>query len=141
MPHSLDAMHITKNVTESLLGTISNMSDRTKDGTKARYDLKWLGIRKDLQAPDSDDDDDGDDDQTEGTQGHRKRLKRNTVVLPATCFTMSLEELEQFYRCLVGVKFPHGYAGKISRYMDATKKRFTGMPDLNTRCRCISLNT
>ena len=73
-PHSLDMMHITKNVTESLLGTLSNMAEKTKDGTKARYDLKWLGVRGDLYAPDSDDDDD-DADQTEGTQGRRKRVK------------------------------------------------------------------
>ena len=66
-PHNLDMMHIMKNVTESLLGTLSNMSEKTKDGMRARYDLKLLGIRKDLQAPNSDDDDD--DDQTEMTQG------------------------------------------------------------------------
>jgi hypothetical protein len=35
-PHSLDVMHITKNVCESLLGTLLNMPDRTKDGPKAR---------------------------------------------------------------------------------------------------------
>ena len=95
-PHSLDVMHITKNVTESLLGTLSNMPEKSKDGTKARYDLKWLGVRKDLQIPDSDDDDD--DDQTEGTQGRRKRRKKSAVVLPPTCFTMSPEELKQFYK-------------------------------------------
>jgi hypothetical protein len=37
-PHSLDVMHITKNVTESLLGTLCN-SEKSKDGPKARYDL------------------------------------------------------------------------------------------------------
>ena len=31
-----------------------------------------------------------------------------------------------FWR-LLGVNFSHGYAGKISRYLDATKKRFSGM--------------
>ena len=41
-------MHITKNVTESLLGTLLNMPERTKDGPKARHDLKLLGIKKDL---------------------------------------------------------------------------------------------
>ena len=120
-------MHITKNVTESLLGTLSNMTEKTKDGTKARYDLKWLGVRADLHGPNSDDDDDDDANQTEGTQGRRKRVKKNTVVLPATCFTMSPEDLEQFYMCLLGVKFPHGYAGQIRRYLDRTKKRFSGM--------------
>ncbi|KAK1692042.1 hypothetical protein QYE76_008739 [Lolium multiflorum] len=123
-PHSLDVMHITKNVTESLLGTLCN-SEKSKDGPKARYDLKHFGIRKDLQAPDTDDDDD--DDQTEGTQRLRKRAKKNAVQLPAACFTTSPEELEQFFRCLLGVKVPHGYSGNISRYLDVAKKRFTGM--------------
>ena len=118
-------MHIMKNVTESLVGTLLNMPERIKDGPKVRKDLKLLGIKKDLQYLDSDDDDD--DDQTEGTQGRRKRVKKNEVVLRATCFTLSLEELEQFFRCLLGVKVPHGYSGKISRYLDVAKKRFSGM--------------
>jgi hypothetical protein len=33
-PHSLDIMHITQNVCESLLGTFLNMPNRTKDGRK-----------------------------------------------------------------------------------------------------------
>ena len=33
-PHCLDVMHITKNVCKSLLGTLFNMPDRTKDGPK-----------------------------------------------------------------------------------------------------------
>jgi hypothetical protein len=41
-------MHITKNVCESLLGTLFNMPDRTKDGPKARSDLMALNIRKEL---------------------------------------------------------------------------------------------
>jgi hypothetical protein len=45
-PH--DLMHITKNVWESLLATSLNMLDKTKDGTNARKDLKWLGVREDL---------------------------------------------------------------------------------------------
>ena len=50
-PHSLDQMHITKNILESLLGTLMNMPERTKDGPKARKDLEFLNIRKDLQMP------------------------------------------------------------------------------------------
>jgi hypothetical protein len=115
MPHSLDVMHITKNVTESLLGTLCN-SEKSKDRPKARYDLKHFGIRKALQALDTDDNNDDDDgDQMEGTQHLRKRAKKNVVVLPAAYFTMSPEELEQFFRCLLRVKVPHSYSGKISR--------------------------
>ena len=41
-------MHIMKNVCDSLLGTLFNMPDRTKDGPKSRHDLMMLNIRADL---------------------------------------------------------------------------------------------
>ncbi|KAK1663890.1 hypothetical protein QYE76_052049 [Lolium multiflorum] len=74
VPHSLDVMHITKNVCESLLGTLLNMPEKTKDGPKARYDLQSIGIREELHAgrPNDDDDDDDDDDEAEDTQSRRK---------------------------------------------------------------------
>ena len=56
MPPSLDVMHITKNVCESLLGTLLNMLERTKDGPKASADLKSMGIREELHSNDDDDD-------------------------------------------------------------------------------------
>ena len=49
-PHSLDIMHITKNVCESLLGTLLNMPENTKDGPKARNDLVILKLREELQG-------------------------------------------------------------------------------------------
>ncbi|KAK1610053.1 hypothetical protein QYE76_033726 [Lolium multiflorum] len=89
---------------ESLLGTLMNMPERTKDGPKARTDLKLLGLKKELQYPTDSDDDD--DEQTETTQGHHKRAKKNeVVVLKPACFTLSEEELERFFECLLGVKF------------------------------------
>jgi hypothetical protein len=51
MPHCLDVMHITKNVCESLLGTLFNMPDRTKDGPNARNGLMAINIRKELHLP------------------------------------------------------------------------------------------
>nr|XP_051202093.1 uncharacterized protein LOC127315663 [Lolium perenne] len=95
----LDVMHITKNVTESLLGTLMNMPERTKDGPKARTDLKLLGLKKEFQYPTDSDDD---DEQTETTQGRHKRAKKNEVLKPA-CFTLSEEELERFFECLLGI--------------------------------------
>ena len=44
-------MHITKNVLESLLGTLMNMPDKTKDGPKARRDMEDLNIGADLHMP------------------------------------------------------------------------------------------
>ncbi|KAK1694390.1 hypothetical protein QYE76_011087 [Lolium multiflorum] len=65
---------------------------RTKDGPKARTDLKLLGLKKELQYPTDSDD----DEQTETTQGRHKRAKINeVVVLKPACFTLSDEELER----------------------------------------------
>ena len=50
-PHCLDQMHICKIVLESLLATLMNMPDKTKDGPKARKDLQDLKIREDLHMP------------------------------------------------------------------------------------------
>jgi hypothetical protein len=47
--HNLDVMHIKKNICESLIATILNILGKTKDTVKARLDLKYLGIRKELQ--------------------------------------------------------------------------------------------
>ena len=69
-PHSLDVMHIMKNVCESLLGTLLNMPERTKDGPKARSDLRSLGIRKDVHGGHSNDDNhlSEEEEETEGRQ-------------------------------------------------------------------------
>ena len=126
MPHSLDFMHITKNVCESLVGTLLNMPERTKDGPKARYDMKHLGIKEEIQGGRPDDDDD-DAQEEEETQGRRKRAKTNDYYCPPSCFTLSEEETEQFFNTLLRTKLPIGYGGKISRYLDEMKKRFSGM--------------
>jgi hypothetical protein len=65
------------------------------------------------------------------TKGHHKRAKRRDVVFPAACFTLSEKELEQFFKCLLGVKVSHGYSGNIGRYLDEAKKRFSGMKSHN----------
>ena len=38
--HCLDVMHIEKNVCDSIIGTLLNISEKTKDGLKVRQDLE-----------------------------------------------------------------------------------------------------
>ncbi|KAK1679748.1 hypothetical protein QYE76_040596 [Lolium multiflorum] len=78
-PHCLDVMHITKNVCESLLGTLLNMPDRTKDGPKARQDLKVLGIREELQIPPAQEGQS--EEEADGGQ-KRKRIKQPDLLSP-----------------------------------------------------------
>ena len=71
MPHSLAVMHLTKNVCESLLATLLNMPEKTKDGPKARADLLSMVIREELHANCPYDD----DEPPEDTESHRKGKK------------------------------------------------------------------
>jgi len=47
--HSIDLMHVKKNVSGSLLGTIMNDKLKSKDHAKARAGLEELDIRPELQ--------------------------------------------------------------------------------------------
>ena len=48
-------MHIEKKIVDSTLGTPLDFSGKTKEYAKARYDLKDMGIRKNLHAKYSED--------------------------------------------------------------------------------------
>ena len=105
-----------KNVFESLFGTLVNMSERTKEGPKARSDLIHLDIREELQGGRPADHDQSEE-ETDGPKG--KRVKRNDYYCPPpSCFTLSPNEIEQLIKCLLGVKVPLGYSGLISRFLD-----------------------
>ena len=49
------------------------------------------------------------------------------MVLPPSGFTLSPNELDRVFQCLLGVRVPNGYSGLISRYLDPIKKIFSGM--------------
>jgi hypothetical protein len=44
--HNIDAMHFKANVCKSLLGTLMNKKNKTKDQEKARVDMDDLDIYK-----------------------------------------------------------------------------------------------
>ena len=48
-------MHIRKNIVDSILGTLLDISGKTKDHAKAQYDLKHMGIRTNLHPKDTED--------------------------------------------------------------------------------------
>jgi len=125
-PHCLDQMHITKNVLESLLGTLMNMPEKTKDGPKARRDLEDLEIRADLHMPRKTAETETETEAGDSRRG-KKVKKKEEKYCPPSCFTFNTKEIDQFFKCLTGIKVSSGYCGKISRYLDMQKKRFSGM--------------
>ena len=88
-------MHIEKNIVDSILGTLLNISGKANDHAKARYDLKEMGIRKNLHPKDAGDD---------------KRTK-----FAKACFSMTNGEKSAFCGVLKIVKLPDGSASNISR--------------------------
>jgi hypothetical protein len=50
--HSIDVMHVEKNLCKSLVGTLINTNEKTRDHRHARADLKKIGIRQELWLDD-----------------------------------------------------------------------------------------
>ncbi|WMV18692.1 hypothetical protein MTR67_012077 [Solanum verrucosum] len=81
-------MHIEKNIVDSIIGTLLDISGKTKDHPNTRYDLKEMVIGKSLQPKD--------------TKDGRK------VKLPTACFSMSKGEKSIFCGVLKKAKLPDG---------------------------------
>jgi hypothetical protein len=91
--HSIDVMHIEKNVCESLLKTLLNTDGKTRDHGHTLADLKKMGIRLELWL----------DDSVKGTE------------LPTSCITLSKHEKKEFCGFLKNMKVPFSYSTNISR--------------------------
>ena len=46
--HCIDVMHVEKNISDSVFGTLLNIQGKTKDGLNTRQDLAEMGIRAQL---------------------------------------------------------------------------------------------
>jgi hypothetical protein len=90
--HSIDVMHIEKNVCESLLRKLLNMDRKTRNHVHARADLKKMGIIPELWL----------DDLVKGTE------------LPTSCITL-LKYEKEFCGFLKNVKVPSNYLMNVSR--------------------------
>ena len=86
-------MHIEKNISESILGTLLGIEGKTKDTLQSCLDLKDLNIRDKLHPVED----------------------RGKVYIPPACFTLSKKEKEEFIGLLASVKVPDGYASNIRR--------------------------
>jgi hypothetical protein len=91
--HSIDNMHVKKNVCEATCGTLLQQNSKGKDHKSAREDLKELGIRPKLYA----------DETVTGMN------------LPIAATTLSKAERKEFYQFLHDLKVPSGYSSNFKR--------------------------
>ncbi|XP_020968056.1 uncharacterized protein LOC107618653 isoform X3 [Arachis ipaensis] len=104
--HNLDVMHIEKNIVDSIVGTLLDIPGKTKDHAKARYDLKEMGIRKNLHP-------------TNTKDGKRTKLAK-------ACFSMTKGEKSIFCGVLKKTKFPDGSASNISHCVQQEERKLYG---------------
>jgi hypothetical protein len=86
--HSVDNMHVKKNVCEATCGTLLQQKSKGIDHKNAREDLKELGIRPEL---------------------YEEEIETGTN-LPVAATTLSKEERKEFCQFLHDLKVPSGYS-------------------------------
>jgi hypothetical protein len=100
VPHAIDAMHVQKNVFESLIATLMD-TGMTKDGLKSRTGMVQLNVKKELHPV---------------PEGNGK------YTLPAASFNLTPEERRAICTFLKGIK--------VSTRFSSNVKRLVSMKDL-----------
>ena len=101
VPHAIDAMHVQKNIFESLMATLMDMG-KSKDGLRSRKDMVQLNVKPELHSV---------------LEGNRK------YTLPVASFNLTPEERRAMCTFLMGVKVPTGFSANL--------KRLVSMKDLS----------
>ena len=101
VPHAIDAMHVQKNVFESLIATLMD-TGKSKDGLKARKDMVQLNVMPQL---------------------HPVPEANEKYTLPAACFNLTPDEKRAICTFLRGFKVPTGFSANV--------KKLVSMKDLS----------
>ncbi|GJU54466.1 putative transposon, En/Spm-like protein [Tanacetum coccineum] len=104
-PHCIDFMHVEKNVVESLVGTLLNVSGKTKDGVNARLDLAELGVKPKLFAMQEED----------------------KTTLPPVGYTLTNAEKDIFCETLYNIRVPQGYCSNFSSLVSLKDRKLIGL--------------
>ncbi|KAI5342813.1 hypothetical protein L3X38_010689 [Prunus dulcis] len=103
--HSLDVMHIEKNVCDSIIGTLLEIPGKNKDGIAARLDLLNMGVKTGLQP---------------------KYGERRTR-LPPGPWNLSRAEKREVCNSFYGMKVPEGYSSNIKNLVSLQDSRLLGL--------------
>jgi hypothetical protein len=87
-------MHVTKNVFDSIIGTLLDMPRKSNGGLKSHTDLVRFELRPEL---------------------HTISRPNGMYFLPPTNYTLTAEEKKIFCQCLHGVRVSTGFSSNISK--------------------------
>nr|XP_011468530.1 PREDICTED: uncharacterized protein LOC101308701 [Fragaria vesca subsp. vesca] len=100
--HCLDVMHIEKNVCDSIVGTVFEFKDKTKDIVKAHKDLQLMNIRPHLWLT------------TSGS-------------MPLAHYRINPANEKKVFKWFEAIRYPHSYAGNISRCVKVGENKLFGL--------------
>ncbi|XP_075481194.1 uncharacterized protein LOC142521906 [Primulina tabacum] len=103
--HVLDVMHIEKNVCESLIGTLLDITGKTKDGVAARLDLMEMNLRTNLIP----------------------KMGEKRTYFPPTCYTLRKYEKRKFCNSLFGIKVPTSYSSNMKNLVWMKDLKLVGL--------------
>ena len=101
--HALDGMHITKNVTESLIGILMEAKGKGKDSLNTHLDLQELEVRPEL---------------------HPELQPDGTQKLLVASWTLKIEEKKKLLSLFHELKVPNGYCSNIKRLANMKDLKF-----------------
>jgi hypothetical protein len=87
-------MYVTKNIFDTIIGTLLDLPRKSKDGLKSRTDLVQFELRPEL---------------------HPISKPNGKYFLPPASYTLTVEEKKTFCQCLCGVRVPTGLSSNISK--------------------------
>jgi hypothetical protein len=103
--HSIDLMHVTKNVFDNIIGTLLDMLRKTEDRVKSRNDLIQFGLTPEL---------------------HPILRSNGKHYQPPASSSLAVEEKKAFCQCLRGVRVPTDFSFNITKLVS--------MKDLSMSC-------
>ena len=100
-------MHTEKNIAEAIFGTLFNISEKTKDNTKARLDVMKLCDRPE--------------------QNLRQRMDRKKWTTPRARFVLTREQKKEILMWFRTLVFPDGYATNLMRAVNLDNLKLNGL--------------
>ncbi|XP_074323898.1 uncharacterized protein LOC141660813 [Apium graveolens] len=107
--HTLDVMHIEKNICEALTGTLLNIPGKTKDRESVRIYMAEMGIRMELRPKHS---------------GKKEKL-------PMASWNLLHKEKKIVCSSLIGMKLPDGFCSNLKGIVSMDTLRLVGMKSHN----------
>ncbi|XP_062028692.1 uncharacterized protein LOC133744613 [Rosa rugosa] len=103
--HNIDVMHVEKNVTESVIGTLLGIDGKNKDSLKARLDMVLMGVKRSLHP----------------------EARGNRTWLPPAKYTLSNDEKTLMCKVLDSVRVSDGFSSNIRRCVRVDERKLIGL--------------